>query len=86
MSQKNWAKYFLSTGKPENTEIGWSPGEASGRISPAESFKRYEEMSTPPSSPKASANIFAASYKSAEKSRKRRGLCGRRRSTRGRRN
>jgi hypothetical protein len=72
MSQKNWAQYFLATGKPENTEIGWSPGEESGRMSPQESWKKFEEMSSPPSSPKSTANIFATSYKASGKSRKRR--------------
>lgn len=85
MSQKNWAKYFLSTGKPENTEIGWSPGAESGRSSPAAALERFEEMSTPPSSPKATKNIIATSYAAAGKSRRRRGRKSRKASRRTRR-
>jgi hypothetical protein len=73
MSQKNWAKYFLATGKPENTEIGWSPGTERGRSSPIESLRHFQELSSAPSSPKAAANILATSYKSAGKRKARKG-------------
>lgn len=75
MSQKNWAKYFLALGKPENVEVGWAPaGEQSGRSSPVNSIAKFEELEAGVhnGSPKSSGNIIAKSYKSAGKSRKRR--------------
>lgn len=75
MSQKNWAKYFLAQGTPENVEVGWVPaGEQSGRSSPTESLAKFEELAgeSPASSPKSGSNIVAASYKAAGKGRKRR--------------
>lgn len=71
MSQREWAQYFLATKKPENTEIGWSPGEAAGQSTLNKAKKHYQELVSGSSSPKESGNIVAVSYKASGKLRKR---------------
>lgn len=70
MSQKEWAEYFLGQGKVENAEVGWSPGEQSGRSSPVQAMRYFQNLESQPSSPKAYGNIVAASFKASGKSRK----------------
>ncbi len=74
MSQKEWAEYFLKLGSTkENTNIGWSPGEESGRSSPIEAKEYFNVVQSRPSSVRGIKNILNTSYKSAGKiSRKRR--------------
>lgn len=68
MSQKEWAEYFLKLGSTkENTNIGWSPGEESGRRSPIEVKEYFNVVQSRPSSVRGLQNILSTSYKSAGK-------------------